>query len=686
MSTFKIHPSIGIARLGDSTTDFYLCPDRAGVLPIECTPDGRPVLGPDGQEQRISTFKDAQNRIKRQAARFRVYVYDDGGAGHELQIGETITIKNQHSGQRIEAQVLDVLWTVYLANKKASWYTFDTTAGEHGYTPDHPLRNADVTDDTLRQHLIIDPGPQTIGLGKKLPKSAEFARGKNPSVAQSFPPPLTPSSIDTLGEIKVYEQDKNSRLIVLGGYGNSGSSKQGVGEPSVQAYANNEGWFDDSSDGPVTAQIQYKPLKIDGQPPINPSPQVINVEDPAWCIVGYPRYAPEIVDVITMDDLVYDLSIRQFAFNTLIYGNGRPPPTNAAELASWRTTATWNNEFRPYFWRDIWPILSRPQYYSWVTDPGQMFGGDPHNATKGANGAFDPNEISVPPGEGQDPAVMERRAGQRRTIYGILRKPGGENDFQISNPRYPTRKFIGMPYLCGDNPLTNTAPSKFLRLTDTQLFFLKQWAEGKFIDEVAEKIDVSLPAGEALDRGALATMLGGAFCPGAEACWIMRNPAVYAKAYRVKVSKDYLPHYPFQNWVPGALSLTGNLATGLEPGDLTKYGALPWQTDFNECSTQDINITYRDWNVTPLASIGDPAQEVIQTTYWWPSHRPMWVPGSATSGPVFWSNGIPQTNDGDLKMASGAWKTLGFVKQNPNAVANPSGGENLFYIVEAQNQ
>jgi len=34
----------------------------------------------------------------------------------------------------------------------------------------------------------------------------------------------------------------------------------------------------------------------------------------------------------------------------------------------------------------------------------------------------------------------------------------------------------------------------------------------------------------------------------------------------------------------------------LQPGDLTKYSALPWQADFNECTTQDIDITYELWN------------------------------------------------------------------------------------------
>lgn len=685
MSTFKIHPSIGIARLGDSPTEFYLCPDEAGVLPIECTPDGKPVVGPDGQEQRITNFKDAQNRIKRQAARFRLYVYDDKAPrGRELQLGEEITFTNRKSGQVIVGTVLDVIWTVHLANKKAIWYEFKETSGEHGYGKKHPLRNADITDDTVRQGLIIDPGPQSLNTDPKKVQSAEFARGQNPSGPQTFPPPLQPNSIDTLGGMKVYAQGKSSRLIVLGGFGNSGSCRQGLGEPSIQTYANNDGWFDDTSDGPVTAQIKYKPKTVDGRTPIQPGPTLVNVEDAAWCIVGYPRYAPEIVDIITMDDLVFDVAVRQFGFRPEIFGNGQPPPpaTDAAALQTWRNTATWNQSFRPYFWRDIWPILSRPQYYNYITDPGQMFGGDPHNATPGSNGNLDPEQLSVPPPATNppDPDTI-RRAGQRAFIYGILRKPGQENDFKVPNPRSQTLQFIGMPYLCGDNPLSNTAASKFLRLTDTQLFLMKQWADGKFINERDEKIDVSLPPGEALDRGALATMLGGAFCPGAEACWIMRNPAIYAQAYRLNLSADYKPHAASQNFVPGSLSLTGNLSTGLEPGDITKYSALPWQADFNECSTQDINLTYRDWNKTPLESIGDPAKKFTQTTYWWPSHRPMWVFANNYPGAVFWSKGAPQTNEGDLAMVT-LWTKLGFLK-----LAGKRDGENsAFDLVEAQNQ
>ncbi|MEY2881280.1 MAG: hypothetical protein RLZZ15_3660, partial [Verrucomicrobiota bacterium] len=586
-ATFKIHPSIGVARLGDSPTEFYLSPDAEHTLPVQCNPDGSAKLDAAGHEIPVEKFKDPQNRIKRQAARFRVFVYDEAApTGRELRLGDPLTIVNRNNGQSIDAQVTDVTWTVHLANKKAAWYEFDTTNGEHGYDKKHKLRNAEITDKHLRSRLIIDAGPRSVNLisgpGAPAVTSAEFSRQKNPLIPQSFPPPLVPNSIDTLGEIKVCQQDHSSRLVVLGGFGNSGSAATGLGQPFVDHYANNDGWFDDTSDGPVTALINYTILKVDGRPPVNPgSTGVVAVDDPAWCIVGYPRYVPEISDVITMDDLLFDVAVRFFRAHPEIYGTAGQPPITRADLDHWRATATWNRNYRPYFWRDIFPILDRPQYFNFVTDPGQMLGGDPHNATPGTQGQLDPDQLSLPPGDPNVPG-SDPFGGKRRFVYSILRKPGDENDYTLPSPWDPTKKFPGMPLLCGDNCLTNIAPSKFLRLTDTQLFFLKQWADGKFVNERLENITVTVPPGEALDHGALATMLGGAFCPGAEACWIMRNPAIYAKPYRINVSDDFLPHPDQPYRIPVTLSLKTDLNTGLEPGDLTKYGALPWQTDFNE--------------------------------------------------------------------------------------------------------
>ena len=68
---YRIHPGIGIARLGNSPDEFCISPEKPTALPIACDQQGNPLLSPDGQsEVTIKQFKDAQGRIKRQAARF----------------------------------------------------------------------------------------------------------------------------------------------------------------------------------------------------------------------------------------------------------------------------------------------------------------------------------------------------------------------------------------------------------------------------------------------------------------------------------------------------------------------------------------------------------------------------------------------------------------------------------------
>ena len=77
-STYCIHPAIGIARLGDSPGEFCISPEKPASLPIACDDQGNPRLSPDGQsEVTVTKFKDAAGRIKRQAARFQIYVYDE---------------------------------------------------------------------------------------------------------------------------------------------------------------------------------------------------------------------------------------------------------------------------------------------------------------------------------------------------------------------------------------------------------------------------------------------------------------------------------------------------------------------------------------------------------------------------------------------------------------------------------
>ena len=57
MATYKIHPGIGIARLGNSETDFYLAPETPAELPQECGADGNPQFEPDGVTPPLGLLK-----------------------------------------------------------------------------------------------------------------------------------------------------------------------------------------------------------------------------------------------------------------------------------------------------------------------------------------------------------------------------------------------------------------------------------------------------------------------------------------------------------------------------------------------------------------------------------------------------------------------------------------------------
>ena len=91
----EIHPAIGIARVGDSD-EFFIGPEVPGAAP---EPSG------DTLEKK---FKDAQGRVKRQAARFRCYGYDASGKYVDLSGKAEVTVR----------------WEVTLANKKAAALAF----------------------------------------------------------------------------------------------------------------------------------------------------------------------------------------------------------------------------------------------------------------------------------------------------------------------------------------------------------------------------------------------------------------------------------------------------------------------------------------------------------------------------------------------------------------------------------
>src|SRR6185503_17502342 len=192
-----IHPSIGVARLGNSRDGYFLAPEIVDPPP---EPPG--------------FYRDPTGALKRQAVRFRMY-----GLNAQGQVVTELTQSNA-----------EIIWTVHLANKKAAWYQFQIALDipEAQSAPHAFLRNVAIPD---RKNLAIDPGPRHItGVNAGGGPKYSFDTGKFMG---------TPVY---LGELRT---DDQGRLIVLGGRGKSASYT----DAPVLTIANNVGWYDDISDG-----------------------------------------------------------------------------------------------------------------------------------------------------------------------------------------------------------------------------------------------------------------------------------------------------------------------------------------------------------------------------------------------------------------------------------------------------
>ncbi|MCX6316278.1 MAG: LodA/GoxA family CTQ-dependent oxidase [Bacteroidetes bacterium] len=474
--TAAIYPPIGICRVGNSEKEFFIGPEVAEPLP-----------------EQPGFYRDAKGAIKRQAARFRIYGLNAKGK----------------AVKELTASDADITWHVHLANHKASWYQFQLALDipEAKDAPPSLLRNPQVAD---RNQLSIDAGKVKISGKNKTskPLSGQFMKKDV-----------------YLGEVRT---DSDGRLIVLGGHGKSASYD---GTKAV-TFANNDGWHDDVSDGPVTATVEYNGKKLE--------------VEPAWVVTAPPNYAPLQKSVRTMWDLMRDVAIQ----NKLL-------PTPA----------------RPSYLHDIYPIFERMHRLQWVNAG--------FAAAFGHNGVFDFStpewvaKLSTP-----SPAYNETRK--------VLANHFRHGDVDSWSP-------APFPWLYGDAmniPAAHT-PRQHAFLTDTQLRFLDQWAAGDFIPDydanykyprTLEEVPVQ-DQPDMLTRAAMEFCLADAFHPGCEMTWPLRTASMYKSAFR-------LQHAP-ENWIEpnyGAIlnsdviSLPNSpLSGGQVPGGITRWMAVPWQTDTASC-------------------------------------------------------------------------------------------------------
>jgi hypothetical protein len=480
--------------VGDSPDHFFVGPEAPGVVP------------------EVVSYKDAQGRIKRQAARFRVYAFLEDGTVEELTTDTPA--------------VASITWTVELANRKADWFEFagagriaEILAG----TATYPRRNKSVPL-ANREGLIIGP----------VSGSVSGANQVGPRLEGRFSVPGRDPVSVYLGQLNT---DKAGRLQVLGGRGRSGSVEL---DNPLFSYANNDAWYDDTSDGPIKAQVTLR----DGT--------TVEVRGSAWVIVAPPHYSPHTQNAVTAYDVMTEAALRHGL------------DWDARELGP-------KPDGQTSFTRDIYPILERLGLYQWVSDRVHR------GHAKGKRGSFlDPEMLRVL----ADPVLAADAQSPHKRIFGRLRIPivhppstdAKPFDVAIDPGSLEARNqstLYYMPALSGDEgDVEHQDPKTWLSLTEVQYAHFSRWQNGEFSGDWGGSPPALPPLDElpadrqpaALTRAALEACQGGAFFPGIEISSIARHRETYdSGAFRINDS--------------------------LKAGDLTKWMALPWQADFYECNS-----------------------------------------------------------------------------------------------------
>jgi len=536
--TYRIHPAIGFARVGNSPDSFYLEPTSVGGLPIECDEKGHAKLDEHGHEMPVTQFK-VGGQIRRQAARFRIYRYEDGKDPVEIKPGKGKGLKS-------------VKWTVHMANKKAAWWNFSELQGDIMVGEDNTyeyqsqfwkgptLRNAKVKD---RQTLIIDPGPRTLTQpGKWIELDALSAPD---GYHVNFPDQsITPYAVTTLGRVRMTELGE---LLILGGYGNTGGPE---GQP-LTSFAGGDGWFDDIADGPVTAEVETD----DGQK------LTLN----AWVVSASPKFAPELVNIATLADTFIDVGVRSMGLCPELYDNG-----------------SFKNDYVACFQRDIRPIFESMKGYRWVANVDAMV------------------SIATPGFDLADASEANRE--NRRAVFSMFRDPkAGKYAPELAPDHqklFAENGFPMMPMNSGDNSIRNYFIEKFMALTPTQYHLLRQWSEGKFVyDRENDWASWASP----LDIATAGNAVGEPMAPGIEVTWTMRNPVVLVPGdpFRIKVAPERMLSPERDETIAGNGCEPGDLTKRMAvPWQADFFDCTVQDVNF---TTPTSNKTISNLNMIPLA-------------------------------------------------------------------------------------
>jgi hypothetical protein len=484
--TAKIHPAIGIARVGNSESDCFIGPE---------------IIDPEPAEPGF--YRDDDGRLKRQAARFRIYGYD--------KYGNVV--------RELTADWADIQWSVHVANRKAAWYRWEM-ALDIPEAKGHELarRNANVTGEQ-RQGLVIDGGQRHVH-GANKNGSAYVFRGKFQGTDVY------------LGEIRT---DELGRLIFLGGHGISASPNNSPIFTSEPTFINADGWYDDISDGPVTAKVSIEGREV----PV----------EGAWVLTAPPNYAPSLIGVRSLYDLLFDLYVK----------NG---------VMKFPETISFN--------KHVYPILHRLSQLQW-TNAGfaTQFG---HGSPNDFGNEEYVKKLSTEMVGGTDPYKE-----LRLQVLHSFRDPDGRDNNQLA-----------WPWIYGDAMDVPPAatPRQNSAIGSTQYRILQEWAKGNFEADwdptrtKSASVDQLKLADQPvmLDRAALEFCLADAFHPGCEMTWPIRHLSLFAGPFRILHRRANEPEPDYGPILTPEIAMSeGGPLHAQGPGDLTQWMGLPWQADTSFC-------------------------------------------------------------------------------------------------------
>lgn len=593
--SFRIYPSLGIARMGNGPAtkeEVVFSPEvpwknlfDTNIVPH--THDGA---------------------LKKQAQRF--YIYKCDGEGNPVE--------------KVNANDYDIEWFVEVANKKPFWYDFNNSLdlsinldgnyknlSERFYTeriapgisassrnPNIPSEGVDEKGiPNSRKELVNGPNFGSVSTANnrmELEGLFPFPRvGETSNIANKM---RTTSKTVKLGTIE-YDTDNNPEtkgsLIFYSGDGLSASLN-----PSDlnTDFADNSNWYDDICDGRVTAKLTPKSggetIVLDGP------------EAAAWIATAPPDYAPQINPIASLYDLV----------------TGAAPGDVPSDKASCLSM--------------VLPLFFKFYQMQWV------------NLSDFLAPSFKEVIDKLVYHKKFDLLYMHTEEGHtiRKEIFELFRNPRYEYINEAIIPAKDVTSFNALgipplpeklPYYVGDGVNYPGSPAQWFAIPPMLYDQMEQWSKGNFTtpetlkvahpqDMIAlgeyyrqDFVDAAKDPRKApllMTRAVLETLYGGGFHPGVELTWPMRHNQMYAentltydsvnghqkhdlfglREVRINAaSKERQDEIFFNDF--GFLMTPEDVSKSMDskneqhwlweitPGDLTKWMGIPWQSDAGSC-------------------------------------------------------------------------------------------------------